>query len=67
MQDASKTATDLKALINHAIQDLEVTPAEYQQIIECAHDDSVLDKEEKALLAQFNQMLSNGTISRVRG
>jgi uncharacterized protein YutE (UPF0331/DUF86 family) len=67
MEKPSKTATDLKALINHAIRDLEVTATEYQQIIELAHDDSVLDKEEKALLSQFNEMISNGTISRVRG
>jgi hypothetical protein len=66
MEKPSKTATDLKALINRAIQDLEVTPTEYQRIAELAQDDSVLDKEEKALLSQFNEMMSNGTISRIR-
>jgi len=67
MKQPSKSATDLKALINHAIQDLEVTPSEYQAIMDLAHSDNVLDKEEKALLSQFNEMISNGTISRVRG
>jgi hypothetical protein len=67
MDKPSKSATDLKSLIKHAIQDLEVTPSEYQQIMDLAHKDSVMDKEEKALLSQFNEMISNGTITRVRG
>jgi len=67
MQKPSKSASNLRELINHAIQDLEVTPDEYNKIMDCAHDDSHIDKEEKALLSQFQQMLSNGTIKRVKG
>lgn len=67
MMKPSKSASSLKDLINHAIQDLEVTPDEYKQIMDCAHDDSHIDKEEQALLSQFQQMLSNGTIKRVKG
>lgn len=67
MKKPSKSATNLKELINHAIRDLEITPDEYNQIMDCAHDDSHIDKEEKALLSQFQQMLSNGTIKRVKG
>lgn len=67
MDKPSKSATSLKNLINAAISDLEVTPQEYQQIMEHAHADSHLDKEEKALLAQFHQMINNGTIKRVKG
>jgi len=67
MKKPSKSASNLKELINHAIQDLEVTPDEYNKIMDCAHDDSHIDKEEKALLSQFQEMLSNGTIKRVRG
>jgi len=67
MSQPSKSAGTLKELINHAIRDLEITPKEYQDIMDMAQNDSVLDKEEKALLAQFHQMLSNGTITRVRG
>jgi len=67
MEKPSKTATGLKALIQHAIQDLEITPQEYQEVMELAHDDQKLDKEEKALLSQFHAMLSNGTITRTRG
>lgn len=56
-----------KNLIKHAIDDLEVTPAEYQKIMDCAHADGHIDKEEEAMLAQFQDMISNGTIKRVKG
>ena len=32
-----------------------------------AHADGHVDKEEAALLAQFHEMISNGTLKRVRG
>lgn len=67
MKKPSATAHDLKVLINQAISDLEVTQAEYQQIMDMADADGVIDKEEKALLSQFQQMISNGTVKRVRG
>lgn len=67
MKKPSLTATDLKALINHAIADLEVTHAEYQQIMDLALSDGIIDKEEKALLSQFQGMISNGTVKRVSG
>lgn len=67
MQKPSKSASQLKDLINHAIQDLEITPEEYNIIMDCAHEDGHIDKEERELLSQFQQMLSNGTIKRVKG
>lgn len=67
MEKHSKSAVGLKEMINHAISDLEITPKEYDEIMAHAHADGHLDKEEKALLAQFQEMLSNGTIKRVRG
>ncbi|OKY74106.1 MAG: hypothetical protein BM485_14930 [Desulfobulbaceae bacterium DB1] len=66
MKKPSQSATNLKELINHAIFDLEVTQAEYQEIINLAQDDGIIDKEEQALLTQFQEMLSNGTIKRVQ-
>ncbi len=66
MKKPSQAATNLKALINHVIFDLEVTHAEYQEVMNLAHDDGVIDQEEKALLGQFQEMISNGTIKRVR-
>jgi hypothetical protein len=67
MKKPSQSATSLKALISLVIFDLEVTNTEYQQIMDMANDDGVIDKEEKALLSQFQQMISNGTIKRVQG
>jgi hypothetical protein len=67
MKKPSKSASNLKELINHAIQDLEVTPDEYNKIMDCVHDGSHIDKEEKALLSQFKAMIGNGTIKRVKG
>ena len=66
MEKPSLSAADLKSLINHAISDLEITPTEYQQIMDLAQADGIIDKEEKALLSQFQQMISNGTVKRVR-
>ncbi len=67
MKKASASAGDLKQLIKHAIEDLEITPAEYQQIMDCALVDGHIDKEEQALLTQYQTMISNGTIKRVKG
>lgn len=67
MKKPSDSATELKELIKHAIDDLEITPDEYQAIMSCAQDDGHLDPEEKTLLSQFQSMLSNGTIKRVKG
>jgi len=67
MEKPSKSAGNLKDLINAAISDLEVTPQEYQQIMDYAQADGHLDKEELALLAQFHSMINNGTLKRVRG
>lgn len=67
MKKASESATDLKSLINHAISDMEITHEEYRQIMDLAHSDGIIDPQEKALLAQFQQMISNGTVKRVRG
>lgn len=67
MKKPSPSAGTLKELINHAIGDLEITPAEYKTIMDCAHEDGHLDKEEESLLAQFQAMISNGTIKRVKG
>ncbi|MHB1349988.1 MAG: hypothetical protein C4563_01260 [Desulfobulbus sp.] len=67
MKKPSESAVDLKYLINHAISDMEITQSEYQQIMDMALSDGIIDQEEKALLAQFQEMISNGTVKRVRG
>lgn len=67
MEKPSKSAESLKEIINQAISDLKITPAEYDKIMHAAHADGHIDREEKALLAQFHDMINNGTIKRVRG
>ncbi|MFH1217161.1 MAG: hypothetical protein V1706_11735 [Pseudomonadota bacterium] len=67
MEKPSQSATSLKALIHHAISDLEVTHSEYQEIMMMANDDGVIDKEERSLLAQFHEMISSGIVKRVQG
>jgi tellurite resistance protein len=67
MKKPSESAQELKTLIKRAIADLEITPTEYDAIMNAAHDDGNIDSEEQALLAQFQQMLGNGTIKRVKG
>jgi uncharacterized membrane protein YebE (DUF533 family) len=53
--------------IRSAMDDLEITATEYRQIIEQAHADGHVDAEERAILAQFHQMINDGTIKRVPG
>ncbi len=63
--EPSKSAVGLKKLINEAISDCEITRAEYEQILRDACADGCVDNEEQALLAQFHEMIDNGTIKRV--
>lgn len=53
--------------VKSAMEDLEITTSEYREIIEMAHEDGRVDAQERAVLAQFNQMISDGTIKRVPG
>ncbi len=64
---ASESARRLKELIEKAMEDLEITGKEYSEILECAGEDCFEDRQEKALLAQFQEMIADGTIRRVRG
>jgi len=57
----------LAELIKKAIADSEITNTEYDQIMEQAHGDLVIDSDEKRLLEQFHNMIENGTVKRVRG
>ena len=51
MKKPSESASELKALIKRAIADCEITPAEYDAIMQQAHDDGKIDPEEQALLS----------------
>ena len=57
----------LAELMKKAIADSEITNTEYDQIMAQAHGDLVIDSDEKRLLEEFQNMIENGTVKRVRG
>ncbi len=63
----SETGRKLADMIKKAIRDCEITTAEYDEILAIANEDGVIDNQEKNLLSQLQEMLSNGTIKRVAG
>ncbi len=60
----SKSAGVLSEMIKNAIEDLEITNAEYEKILSVADEDGVIDSQEKRLLAQLHEMIENKTIKR---
>jgi len=57
----------LAQLIKKAINDLEITASEYQQIIDQVHADGHVDAGEQKLLQELQALIANGTITRVPG
>ncbi len=58
----SKNADRLRRLIEKAIEDHVLTMAEYDSIMSMALDDSVVDRQEQALLDQLQEMIANKTV-----
>lgn len=58
----SESAQRLKIRIEKAIDDGIITPEEYDQIIQIASEDQIIDVHEKALLQQLQEMLANKTV-----
>jgi len=56
----------LAELIKQAIDDGEITTAEYDAILAMANEDMKIDAEERALLNQLQEMLDNKTVKRVK-
>ena len=65
MQQSGETGGRLSAIIKKAIRDGQLTNKEYDEIMTIADSDKVIDKQEKSLLTQLQEMLSNRTIVRV--
>jgi hypothetical protein len=65
MQQSGESGGRLSAIIKKAIRDGRLTNKEYDEIMTIADSDMVIDKQEKNLLAQLQEMLSNRTIVRV--
>jgi len=66
MHKVSKSASELKDIIKKAINDLEITPDEYDEIMNFVHSHDSLGKEDHVLLSHFHAMISDGTLKRVR-
>jgi len=64
---SGKSGQKLADRIKKAIADLELTETEYQEILDVAHADGVIDAQEQKLLANLQEMLANGTVKRVPG
>ena len=55
----SKSADRLKAMIEKAIEDHQITRAEMDTIMAIATEDSHIDPQEQALLNQLQEMIEN--------
>ena len=62
---SGETGKILADMIKKAIRDCEVSSAEYNEILDIAHDDGNIDSQEQQLLGQLQKMIANGTIKRV--
>ncbi len=66
MLKPSESAKKLAEMIKKAIDDHHITTAEFEKIMAIADEDGHLDKQEQRLLAELNEMISNGTVKRVK-
>ena len=65
-RSASSSAIKLKAMIDEAIADEKITPDEREQIMMLADEDGMIDAQEKALLAQLQDMIQSGAVKVVQ-
>ena len=65
-RSASSSAIKLKAMIDEAIADEKITPDEREQIMMLADEDGIIDSQEKALLAQLQDMIQSGAVKVVQ-
>lgn len=62
-----QSGIELADVIRKAISDCEITTTEYEEILKVANADKHIDSQERQLLSQLQQLIANGTITRVRG
>jgi hypothetical protein len=58
----SESAHRLKEMINKAIEDHKITRDEYDEIIHLATEDGHIDPQERALLAQLQDMIEDRSV-----
>lgn len=65
MQKPSESANRLSEMIKKAMDDGEISSLEYDRIMMVADEDGHIDSQERRLLSELQDMISNGTIRRV--
>jgi hypothetical protein len=63
----TKSGLELRIAIEKAIKDHVITNSEYEEIMRVANKDGKVDDHEQRLLSQFQALLENGTLKRVKG
>lgn len=63
----STEAAKLKAMIEKAIEDHQITTTEYDKILALANADMKIDPQERQLLAMLHEFIENGMVKRVPG
>ena len=63
----TKSGFELKELIEKAIKDCVITNSEYAEVMKMANKDGTIDDHEQRLLSQFQGLLANGSLKRVKG
>lgn len=58
----SESSLELRKVIEKAIEDEIITREEYDRIIHIALKDGVIDKHEKALLSELQQMIEDKVV-----
>lgn len=62
----SESANRLRIMIEKAIEDHKITREEYEQIIDIATEDGHIDAQEKALLAELQDMIQSKSVKFVK-
>ncbi len=63
----TRSGLELAEAIKKAIEDHVITHTEYEEILQIANADGVIDNQERALLRELNEMIENRTVKRVAG
>jgi hypothetical protein len=61
----TRNGASLAEVIKKAMNDHLITTSEYDEIMQLAHQDCVIDGHEQVLLKELNAMIADGTIKRV--
>jgi len=63
----TKSGLELREVIEKAINDSVITNSEYEEIMNVASKNGIVDNHEQTLLGQLQRLLENGTVKRVKG